>query len=543
MKRVKTVLAVAAALCSASWVVAQWLPRTDPAPPGTFMQMRPQDLRRLPPSVLQQALSGAIDPADMEAAVGFAPQPQTIGTTALVQKQFITHWVTHYTTVVEGFNEDTVNAATIDGRASGQKIADGPGAPVGDLYYWTISDGSVETYSWQAPAGPTCGSTINNGLSRYFVTWVWVPTARAAWLFFGSSDSYRVWLNRTQVLSHAAAGTEPWVVDANKVQVPLIKGWNLVTVKQSFGQLGPSTDPDTNNRYKFFSLRFASDATGTPYTDIAGTFNPNSGDTQQPFSEESHTLFANMAHLAGAGGSQWRTDLVAFNGIHIPWVYGVRYYREGNNSGTADASTTFIAPPFGSVSFSDALPGLLGVAAQEKGYIVVDGQMAFYLDHYYTNNWVTDRAYNQSATGTYANTVPGFGYSSWAVATGWTKVISGIRNGRFRTNFGIAPAINAGASTTVRLTIVDPSLASPVQHDFTGVNGYWQVNDVFHAMGIGNLYTDSATLYVQMTNNATGTYWFPFATVQDGNPNNGEGGTSDPAFLTSSSTAAYPPLP
>jgi len=138
--------------------------------------------------------------------------------------------------------------------------------------------------------------------------------------------------------------------------------------------------------------------------------------------------------------------------------------------------------------------------------------------------------------------VPGFATNAWGTASS-AKPITGVRNGRFRTNLGVAPAFNTGATTTVRVTITDPSLASPVQQDFTGVNGFWQVNDIFTTMGIGHLYTDNATIFIELVNNTTGTYWFPFATVQDGNPNNNEAGTSDPAFLTTSQQYLAPPLP
>ena len=364
--------------------------------------------------------------------------------------------------------------------------------------------------------------------------WIYAPSQRTAWLFFGSSDSYRVWLNRTQILTHTAAGTEPFAVDAVSQQVTLPKGWNLILVKQSFAHLGPNSDPDPNDQVKYFTLRFASNSAGTPMIDLQGAFDPNCGDSSHAFDQWTHTLFANMAHLNGAGGSQWRTDVVLYNGMHITWRYNLRYYHEGNNTGSPDGWGEVIVPAYQSVSRTDVLPNLFGVSAQQKGYFVVDRQIAAFLDHWEANNWVTVRAYNQSSGGTYANTVPGFGVSSWGTTSN-AKAITGVRNGRFRTNLGMVPAVNAGATATVRVTISDPSLATPVQQDFAGITGYWQLNDVFHAMGIGNLYTDNATITVEVTSNPTGTTWFPFATVQDGNPNNGEAGTSDPSFLTSSS--------
>jgi hypothetical protein len=514
----------------------------DPTPQEVLARMPGKALLRLPAWFVQQVLAGEIPVADLMAAGGMTRSVQATGMTVAQQKQYITHWITHYTAIVEGFNQDTVGLSTIDGRCSDQAIGDGSGAPTGYADYFNSADGTITTSYYAAPSGPTCGSTITTGLSRYFVTWVYSPTNRSAWLFFGSSDSYKVYLNHNPVLTHAASGTEPYVADSASTQVSLVAGWNLIVVKQSFTQLGPYGDPNPNNVNKFFSLRFALNAGGTPMTDIAGAFDPNCGDSSDAIYQFTHTLFANMAHLNGAQNSVWRTDVVFYNGIQIPWWYRLRYYQQGNNTGTPDATATVIVPPFQSVSYSDALPNLLHVSAQQKGYVVVDGQDGDFTDHWEASNWVTIRAYNQSASGTYSNIVPGFATNAWGTASS-AKPITGVRNGRFRTNLGVAPAFNTGATTTVRVTITDPSLASPVQQDFTGVNGFWQVNDIFTTMGIGHLYTDNATIFIELVNNTTGTYWFPFATVQDGNPNNNEAGTSDPAFLTTSQQYLAPPLP
>lgn len=512
--------------------IAQDAATPQPTVQEVLARMPRQALLQLPSGALQGALDGSISPAELAEMAGlFAPvRPDVM--TALQQKQFVTHWLTHTTAIVEGLNEDTVGIASIDGRCSGQPIGNGPKAPYVSATYSGYGNGTVATGYYEAPQGSTCNTYINAGLSRYFVTWIYSPTLRDAWLFFGSSDSYRVWVNKTQVFFHAASGTEAFVADAVNQKVTLLQGWNLLLVKQSFAHLGPYNDPDPNNRTKYFSLRFASDASGTPMTDLRAAFDPACGDSAKSYAQLTHTLFANMAHLSGAGGSQWRTDVVFYNGTHMPWQYHLRYYHEGNNSGIADGWADVVVPPYQSLTRTDALPLLLGVSSQQKGYIVVDGQMGACLDNYFASNWVTVRAYNQSANGTFSNTVPGFAYNVWGT-TGSAKPITGVRNGRFRTNVGLAPEFNSGATATVRVTISDPALASPVQQDFN-VTGFWQLNDVFKALGIGNLYTDDATLTVELTSNPTNTVWFPFATVQDGNPNNGEGGTSDPVFLSSS---------
>ncbi len=542
MRNTRSMCAASLILAAAAAAAGQSALPSEPTVQDVLARVPAATLLRLPSWFVQQALDGQVPVADLIQAAGLNVPVQAAGATVAQQKQYITHWITHYTAIVETLTQDTVGLASIDGRCSGQRIGDGAGAPTGYVQYYSAADGTIYTSYYSAPSGPTCGSYLSTGLSRYFVTWVYAPTARSAWLFFGSSDSYRVFLNHVEVLTHSTPLVEPFVTDAASKQVSLVAGWNLVVVKQSYTQLGPYNDPNPNNVTKYFSLRFASNSSGTPMTDLAGAWDPNCGDSAQALYQYSHTLFANMAHLAGAGGSQWRTDVVLYNGIQIPWVYRLRYYQEGNNSGTPDATATAIVQPFQSVSYTDALPGLLHVTSAQKGYFVVDGQYMDFTDHWEASNWVTVRAYNQSAAGTFSNTVPGFSVGAWGTSSAAVP-ITGVRNGRFRTNVGVAPAFNQGATCTVRITITDPSLAAPVQQDFNGVKGYWQVNDVFHAMGIGNVTTDNATLFVQILNNANSTTWFPFATVQDGNPNNNQAGTSDPAFLTISAQWLAPPIP
>ena len=61
--------------------------------------------------------------------------------------------------------------------------------------------------------------------------------------------------------------------------------------------------------------------------------------------------------------------------------------------------------------------------------------------------------------------------------------------------------------------------------EFGPFDGMWQRNNVFEALGVGGLNTSTTALYVQILDNTTATYWYPYVAVNDN-------GTSDPTFFT-----------
>jgi len=152
-----------------NWVAAQPDVAVQPTVQQVLAQMPREALLRLPAWALQKALDGEIPAADLVSLAGVAPPVRVDAASPLVQKQFITHWLTHWETLVEGISDDTVGIASIDGRCSGQAIGDGAKAPYVSAFYFANADGTVQTNTSNVPPGPTCGSTINAGLSRYFV--------------------------------------------------------------------------------------------------------------------------------------------------------------------------------------------------------------------------------------------------------------------------------------------------------------------------------------------------------------------------------------
>jgi hypothetical protein len=455
----------------------------------------------------------------------------------LQAKQFITHWLDHYTCLGAGIDEDYLGEATIDGRCSGQRMADGPSAPVVYPNSYTNALGFVTTSYWQAPTDPTTGATRTTNLSRYFITWLKSPTTRSAQVWFGVSDYFKLWLNGALVLSRTAGGSKIWTTDEYKANVTLTAGWNLIVVKHSFPQLRPDTDPNENNKYKFFSLRFVSDDAGTPITDLVAAFDPNC--TEGNPSTGTRVWVPNLAHLPGYA-SQWRTDVYLFNGTHMNWSYRFRFYKEGNNSGIPDAEKYLEMTPFQTLAFPDALQTLFGMTTNVKGYMAIL-QQYFYVYCSYVwrqSGWVQVKTFNLAEGGTFGALNPVLYQDSGTMSP---VAFLGLRNGAYRSNIAMFPSNNTGATVRIRLTLFGPDIATPLVKEYSGIHGFWQLNNVFDDLGAGSVNTDSAALYLEFLENPTGTAWFPYITIMDGNPKYGVTGTSDPVYLSPGYLPLVPP--
>ena len=410
-------------------------------------------------------------------------------------------------------------------------MSDGPAAPILDADYTANPSGAVLTAYWQAPPGRT------TNLSRYFVTVVKSPTARNAKAWFGASDYFKLWINGTLALSRNAGGPKPWTVDEYKANVALGAGWNLIVVKHSFPQLGPETDPNENSKYKSFSLRFVSDDAGTPITDLVAAFDP--GCTEGDTSWTTRAWVPNVAHLPGYS-SQWRTDVYLFNGTHMKWSYRLRFYKEGNNSGVPDAETYLEMEPLQALTFPDAVRTLFGVTASAKGYVTVLQQLFWRWLSFgpQEHGWLEAKTFNLTEGGSFGTLNPVLlpFYSTLSRVT-----FLGLRNGAYRTNLALFPEINSGARARIRLTLFGPDIATPLVKEYSGINGFWQLNNVFSDLGAGSVNTDRAALYVEFLENPTSTLWFPYVTILDGNPKYGTTGTSDPIYLSPSYLPLLPP--
>jgi hypothetical protein len=226
---------------------------------------------------------------------------------------------------------------------------------------------------WAAWNEEECTYFATNS-SMYFYMWIRVPTTQQVRAILGAHDYFKLWINHTLVMSRTSGGPATYLLDQYQQTATLNQGWNLILFKHSFPQLGPPDDPNPDNIYKYFSLRFTTPG-GVPVHPIAG-FDPMCSYSERD-GQYTRVIVPSIAHLPGSGGSQWRTDTLLVNGTHMTWNYELNYFREGNASGTPNAVARLDVPPYGTVSFADALrhSGLFGVSSDQKGYFDVRRQL------------------------------------------------------------------------------------------------------------------------------------------------------------------------
>ena len=474
-----------------------------------------------------QALMPVPEGASLDPAAG------ALAMIEIQEKQFVVHWLYHYNGIGASIAEDPVGETGITGRCSNMPITDAPDAPTMYATAWNSKEILMAYY--QAPQDQSSCTTRTHDLTFYQLTWVKSSTAQSVQAWFGSSDYFKLWINRSLVGSRTAGGPKPYTEDEYKYPVTLAAGWNLIVVRQTFPQLGPSNDSNPDNLYKKFSLRFVRDSSGTPVTNLVAAFDPDPscGESARNTAYFTKVLIPSVAHLPGTGGSQWRTDLEIYNGF--PWAFQWRldYFKEGNNSGTPDSSKTLTLAPYESRVLVDALPSFFGIGGDQKGYAWVSGPYYYWLTRY---GHVQPKVYNQASTGTFSMGLPIF-YVYDSANSGY---FFNLRNGAYRTNLAFIPQPNQNAEYRVRLTLFGPDIPTPVTKEWPEnpthkLRGMAQLNNVFQYVGLGSLATSRANLRFSIIDASSGTAVFPYVTINDN-------GTSDPTFRAPGSALGVPPM-
>ena len=258
----------------------------------------------------------------------------------LDEEQFITHWVYTYDVMAGGIDVDLIGEGSFAGA-----VLDGPisGAP----------DASCDQPQLLGSARPSTPATGRRGTRRT------APTSRPTAAStstpgFGADHPAGAGDPRRRRLLQAVDQPHPGDVahqrrpchlrvDQYQQTATLNQGWNLILFKHSFPQLGPPDDPNPDNLYKYFSLRFTTPG-GAPVHPVAA-FDPMCAYTGQK-ARYTRVIVPSIAHLPGSGGSQWRTDTLLVNGTHMIWNYELNYFREGNASGAPNAVARIDIAPY-----------------------------------------------------------------------------------------------------------------------------------------------------------------------------------------------------
>ncbi|MGV8038867.1 MAG: CARDB domain-containing protein [Thermoanaerobaculaceae bacterium] len=242
---------------------------------------------------------------------------------------------------------------------------------------------------------------------------------------------------------------------------------------------------------------------------------------------ESATCIPTAAHVAGAAGTSWRTDLEVHNPGTTQASYSLALLRHGELN-TSPVTQSFTLGSGQSVRYVDVV----------HDRFAFNGKAALRVTATSGTVVVTSRTYNDQPAGTYGQFVPAFpdGGAIGADREGRLIQLSHQPNaaaGGFRTNLG---AVNAGSGTIsveIELFSSAGALLGQVPMTLRGYE-YQQVDKVFERVTT----TAVAGGYAVVRTSTAGGRFFAYASVIDNR-------TGDPVFIPASNLprGSAPPTP
>ncbi|HHQ48320.1 MAG TPA: hypothetical protein ENK19_05490, partial [Acidobacteria bacterium] len=219
------------------------------------------------------------------------------------------------------------------------------------------------------------------------------------------------------------------------------------------------------------------------------------------------------AHVSGASGTNWRTDVeVANPGASQASFTIALLKRQQDNS--SPSSKTFTLDGGKSVRYEDALATLFGFSGAAALRITVDAGMIA----------VTSRTYNATSSGTYgqfidaALQVTGIGTNQEGRLIQLTHNRSSSSG--YRTNIGFVNATGAPLKLTVELYRASGSLAGTKSYNLAPFE-YRQIDKIYQGVTSSDVDDGYAVLYTT----TSGGRFFAYASVVDNT-------TGDPVYIT-----------
>lgn len=223
------------------------------------------------------------------------------------------------------------------------------------------------------------------------------------------------------------------------------------------------------------------------------------------------------AHVAGAQGTAWVTDVVLHNPRGDDVTAFVFLLKSGVDSSLGDA-VELIVPSYESVLLADVVQQTFGDASA-SGAILIGADQSLV---------ISSRTYNTAPEGTYGQFIPGLDVNRALTAGQSATLIQLSESASFRTNLGVA---NASAAN---LDVVAEIYSGSGQH--LGTRNFqappWshvQVNGVFTWAGS----PDTADGYAVISCDTVGARWFAYASVVDNR-------SGDPVYIAPTQLSSEP---
>jgi len=233
------------------------------------------------------------------------------------------------------------------------------------------------------------------------------------------------------------------------------------------------------------------------------------------------------AHVTGAQGTNWRTDIEAYNPGSTQAAYTLELL-ERDKGNASPAARSFTLAPGRSVRYEDALDSLFHFTGAAALRISVTAGLATF----------TSRTFNQTAGGTYGQFIGGV-LEGTAIPWGKEARIVQLAHNRssssgFRTNIGFVNATGSSLALRVDLYLADGSHLGSRSYNLEPYE-FRQIDKIFEKV-TGSDVMDG---YAVLTTSTAGGSFFAYASVVDNR-------TGDPVFITPSvrpTSGTPPPAP
>jgi len=230
------------------------------------------------------------------------------------------------------------------------------------------------------------------------------------------------------------------------------------------------------------------------------------------------------AHVTGALGTNWRTDLELYNPGQAQATVTVSLLR-ANQSNSNPSQQTYNLDPGESMRHEDVLTSVFGFEGAAALRVTNDSGMVA----------VTSRTYNLTDNGTYGQFVGGV-ISHTAIQAGQEgRIIQLTHNNSstsgFRTNIGFVNTTDSQITVQVALYRADGSYLGTKAYTLAPYE-FRQINRIFQKVTS----TDVNDGYAVLSTSTAGGAFFAYATVIDNR-------TSDPVYITSSNRGTSSPPP
>ncbi len=249
------------------------------------------------------------------------------------------------------------------------------------------------------------------------------------------------------------------------------------------------------------TVRFTASSTAAGYT-LAATSATISAAATGPTIAEAGSLrwiIPTSAHVGGLAGTNWVSDVV----LHNPGSGAASanaYFLPSGQDNSGVRGITLSVPANGSLKLADAIEDTFGRSSASGALLIGSNQQLI----------VTSRTFNNAASGTYGQYVPGFPLAEAVTGTASVRLIQLTKSASYRTNIGFANA--TGRSLPVQVELFRADGGSLGTRTYTvQPYGYFQETDIIAKVTGDNI----ADGYAVVRSSDGGASYFTYASVID----------------------------